>query len=285
MRNIFICLFLIPCFKNTFSQSRVYLRPTVETSGVLSSHAGKVIRTPYYEYKIDRIGLLGGVELGLMAGYRFNKERTLIETGIRRQGSGSGWSLTFLGYAVDPQNNNHAYSYTFHFGSAGGSIGTKIPVIFSTQIKHWDVHIYKPTPFSVHCNLIVGVNFFNQRTGESGFNFGGRASMLSPTILMHAEPSAYAIRARSTLYEAGLSFDLRKRQREWFTLTLYYMRGFHNLSVEMLDITLTDITTNSVETHHYNSYGQGSAILFEISKKLFFTKIKEQKGNYSAGKN
>jgi hypothetical protein len=277
MRSIFLFLCTIACIGKTLSQNRFYLRPAAEAKAYMShSDAGHLIRTPYYEYRINRIGLLGGLELGLMAGYRFNKNKTLIETGIRTENSESGWNLFFLDYAVDPRNSNNAYSYTSYCGTAGGSVGKKIPIIFSTQLKQWNIHLYRPTSFSLYCNLVTGINYFYQHTGVVPFNFGGKTTMLSPTVLMDAQPTTYALRSHAILYEAGLSFDLRKRQREWFTLTLYYMRGFNNLSVEMLDITLTDTGTNAVEKYHYNSYGQGTALLLEISKKIFFSKAKRE---------
>ena len=277
MRSLFLFLSITICLGVANSQNRFYLRPTVEVKAFISNAGQKpTISSPYYEYQIQHIGLLGGLEIGLMAGYKFNKGRMRIETGIKGENSQSGFKLGYLDYGVSPYWG--AVSYPKHPGVAGGSAGRKIPVLFSTQLKHWDVHIYKPTAFSVNCNLLIGINFYHQYIDTSSFGgYNVSNTMLTSTIHIYAYENTYTVYSRSVLYQAGFSFELLKKQKEWFMLTLYYMHGFRNLSVVKLDVTLTDINTKIVERYHHDSYGRGSGILLEISKKIFIPKTKKQR--------
>ena len=276
MRSLFFFLFTFAFLDSVSSQNRFYLRPTIEVKAFISKGGQKpIIPSPYYEYQVERIGLLGGLEIGLLAGYKFNKGRTSIETGLKGENSESGWILSFLRYQGG--TNSKFFSYTTGIKVAGGSAGRKIPVLFSTQLKRWDVHIYKPTAFSVNCNLLVGINFYHQYTDSSSLSNFSDTSMVAPTTILYAESSTYTVHSRSVLCQAGFSFELLKKQKEWFMLTLYYMHGFRNLSVEKLDVTLTDINTKVVERYHHDSYGRGSGILLEISKKIFIPKTKKQR--------
>ena len=273
MQNVCLLFFILIYSGNLFSQNRFYIRPVLNTNAYMSySNPNHKLNPSYFEYKIKRPGYLAGMEGGGMAGYQFNKKRNTLEIGFQQSSVMSGYALYFLLY--DDYSPDPIY-YSSSMGSQSGAVGSKIPILMSTQIIKWDsLYLYRPTTFSLHCNLIVGINYY-QQNGE--FSSTGRTVvMLSPTISMDVKDAMYAGKWRAVLYEAGLSFELRKKQREWFTFCFYYHQAFRELSQIYTTITITDIANNKIEEYSYSSLSRGSSIYFEISKKFFVTKIKRK---------
>jgi hypothetical protein len=275
MRSIFLFLFLTTCFGRAFSQNRFYLRPAVETGYCKTHPLRSSLSPPWYKFKTKRFVWTQGVDVGIILGYQFNKNRTCLETGLRQASAVSDWELSFLEY-IPSANGGGTYSNS-HLAFRDGVQGIKISILLSTQVCSWDsLKLNKPRSFSLHCNFIMGINIHRKKY-QSYLPKIDKTVMLSPDTLMNVQSYTYSGYAPHTILpEIGLSVELRKQQQEWGALSVYCL-----LSVgrhpswglgQSISMKVTDVTTNRSLSYSNDSGSGGNGVCVEISKKLFYPK-------------
>lgn len=271
MLRLFFCLLIVTCFGRTFSQNRFYLRPVIDSKICkANSDFVKPISPHYFEFKFKPFVWTGGLDLGLMIGYQFNKNRTRIETGLQQMRTVSAWELSFSEYI--PASNGGAFIKS-NLGSIGGPRGILFPALLSTQIFYWDsLKLNRAKSFSLHCNLLLGINVYHKNERKYLYTID-KSVLLSPTTNMTVESYRYyAPSPRYIIPEFGLSLDVRKKQKEWFTLAMYYMLriGRYGLTSQHLFARITDVSAGSSILYHYALSSRGNGLIIEISKKIFY---------------
>jgi hypothetical protein len=279
MRKAFLFLCITTCFGSVFSQNRFYLRPVIETLYCKASRAQTLLNPAWFEYKTKPYLWTRKADIGIMLGYQFNKKRTCIEAGIGQARAAFGWELSFLEYTPSTAGTG---TYTrVHLNEQDGVKGIKIPVLLTTQLFYWDsLKLNKSRDFSLHCNFIIGISIHRQKY-KGILHKASRNYMLSPGTLLNVHSYTYSGYAPHTvLPETGFSLELRKRQKEWATLTFYCLLrvGRHGSfgKGQVLIMDITDISTNQITTYGYGSSSLGNGLLVEISKKLFYPKRKRE---------
>ena len=252
------------------------MRPVVGTKACISySEFGKPISPFYFDFKIKTFAWTERMDIGVMAGYRFNKNRTQIEFGIRQSSEVSGWELAYSEYV--PSSSGSGDFINSRISAKNGPEGIIIPFLLSTQIAYWDsLKLNKASTFSLHCNFIFGINIYHRDKIYRSDNTYGTA-MISPVIHMKIEAATGAYKApHYILPELGFSLALRKKQKEWATIACYYMLriGRHGLFGQHISIYIADSSTGNSIRYNYDSSGRGSGLLLEISKKIFYPQPK-----------
>lgn len=273
MKKIVVFAITFIFFCSVYSQNRIYLRPLSYTKKYNSELAG-YISPPYFQYTPIKAGWLYDVEIGIMGGYLFNKGRTYIEAGIESFSSESGWTLDFLRYY--PTSSTGGIYYSNQIISEGGTSGRSFPLLIATQIAKWEpLKIYNS--ISIRCNLILGINFYRQNLSKypiSVISFDN--ILLSPTIRMDITGYTYAMQPKSTIYNLGFSFDFFLKEKNMFNLMITYVKGFRTLSSESVDITITNMLSNTSEKYSYHSYGNGSGIMIQLARRFNLPTIRHQ---------
>jgi hypothetical protein len=265
-------ILLLLCFGRLFAQNKVYIKPIFENTSYISHNSKHKIITPEFEYGIMPIIIHSGVDIGIAVGCSFGSGKYTLEVGIQQSMAGSGIYFKPIYYRTYIYNSKrYAYYSTSLADAALATAGTKIPIRFSYRLFNKPIHVYKPTAFSISGYTIGALHYYHQFIGDNTQIILNRTFMTSPVHKTNITASANWLKSRTAMLEVGMGFEFCKRKREWLSLSITYLRGFKNLMVNRVRITVSDTVSGINQTYSDNVYGNGTALIVSLSKKIFIS--------------
>ncbi|MBL7898910.1 MAG: hypothetical protein JNJ99_10270 [Crocinitomicaceae bacterium] len=271
LRITIIASILVLFSEEIYPQKTFFIRPVVESKTSFGSTDWK--RTsfddnlfqgdkPFVIKSKDIIWQhnLSPIYLGVYLGMNFFKEQMTLELGYHQDGTSSGFKLDFEKY--DSLMGNSAGQISSDAGTSFHRINLnysyKLNCCKNTRISIW---------------LFGGVSFGFQAKGDPLLNLipGNTIVQLEPNKFLNVSYGLYTQRNASFLWQLGIgstyNLQCRGKSSELFTFSIYYLHGKLAMSTTPVII---DIMENGMLTSRYNfnSYGNGSGVLFQFSRKL-----------------
>ncbi len=272
--TIILFLFISLTFGQVFAQKSFFIRPIIESKtsfGSSSWHKTSFMNMPYFgdaPFVLQSKDLiwqnnLSPIHIGLGFGYNFPNEKISVECDFSQDGTQSGYQLFSNKY--DPE-----------FGYGAGILGSHAGISFTRITLQFMAQCFetKKQMFTIH--FFGGISYGMTGGGDPLKNLIPEQTtmQIEPNTYLEVNSGLYSLNERAFFWQLGIAGEVNRMKEgkakvELFTFSIYYIHGKRPLSVKPVTINVIE-NNNLIGSYNYNSYGNGSGINFQVSRKLQF---------------
>ncbi|MBK7129352.1 MAG: hypothetical protein IPM74_07430 [Crocinitomicaceae bacterium] len=268
---------LICCFQveDAFAQKSFYIRPWFESKTSFGSTNWQKNSFKDNPYQGDAPFVLQNkdvmwqhnlspIHLGIGFGYEFPNEKMSVEFNVSQDGSKSGYQLFFNGYDST-------------FGYSSGVLESHAGISFTRFSLQVTTKLFETEKSVLSIHLIGGLSYGITKKGDPLKNLIPEQTtfQIEPSTSLDLNSGLYLLNQKVFLWQLGLAGRVNlikegEEKFELFTFSIYYIHGERPFSVKPVTIHVVE-NQNQMGTYNFNSYGYGSGLNFQISRKIHFS--------------